>query len=188
MATRLSSDEARQRVVDAARDLAEAEGLAGLTVDAVASRSGVAKTTIYRNWPTIEELRIDTVGSLVANLPTPDTGDLQRDLETCAEMFAASIVDRGLRPLMLSVLGAEADSERLQQVRRDLMDCSTNPVDEVIAAGVQRGDLPAELDVSLASDLVRGPLFVRLVVDGLPTSAEQRAAIIRAAVAGMQQL
>ena len=188
MATRLSSEEARRRIVDAARELAEETGMAGLTIDGVAERSGVAKTTIYRNWPTIEELRVETVGSLVAQLPTPDTGDLQRDLEACAEMFAATVVDRGHRALMLSVLGAEADSERLLELRRELMACSTNPVEDVIVAAVERGDLPADLDVTLASDLVRGPLFVRLVIDGIPTSPQQRATIIRAAIAGMPEL
>ena len=138
MATRLSSEEARRRIVDAARELAEESGMTGLTIDGVAERSGVAKTTIYRNWPTIEELRVEAVGSLVAELPTPDTGDLQKDLEICAEMFSGAVVDRGHRALMLSVLGAEADSERLLELRRELMTCSTNPVEQAIVNAVKR--------------------------------------------------
>jgi len=45
------SEEARRKVLGAASDLMAARGVASLTIDEVAARSGVAKTTIYRHWP-----------------------------------------------------------------------------------------------------------------------------------------
>ncbi|MEM9610435.1 MAG: TetR/AcrR family transcriptional regulator [Actinomycetota bacterium] len=188
MAARLSSDEAKRRVVHAARALAAESGMAGLTIDAVSARSGVAKTTIYRSWPTIEELRIETIGSLIAELPTPDTGSLQGDLETCAEMFDAHVVGGGMRPLMLSVLDAEARNDRLVNIRQNLMAANADPLAGSIRKAIDRGELPDDIDIELASDLVRGPLFIRLVIEGRPTTPEQRSSIIRAAITGMADL
>ncbi len=187
MTTRLSSEEAKRRVVVAARELAGESGMSALTIDAVAARSGVAKTTIYRSWPTIEELRIETVGSLVAELPTADTGDLLGDLEEVADTFAATVAG-GMRPLMLSVLEAESRDRRLTEIRQNLMAANADPLSAAIRAAIDRGEIADSVDVDLASDLVRGPLFVRLVIECRPTTSEQRTALLRAAIAGIHQL
>jgi len=55
------SEEARRKVLGAASDLMAARGVASLTIDEVAARSGVAKTTIYRHWQERTSLIIDAV-------------------------------------------------------------------------------------------------------------------------------
>ena len=74
------SVEARSKVLAAASDLMAARGVSSLTIDEVATRSGVAKTTIYRHWPERTSLIVDAVNAQLEHVGTPDTGSLHGDL------------------------------------------------------------------------------------------------------------
>src|SRR3954470_11548461 len=75
------SEAARRKALAAATDLIVEKGVANLTIEEVATRSGVAKTTIYRHWPERTGLILDTVSACFAEVETPDTGTLRGDLE-----------------------------------------------------------------------------------------------------------
>ena len=75
------SEEARRKALAAAVDVIVDKGVGDLTIEEVALRSGVAKTTIYRHWPERASLIIDTVRSCFEHVSTPDTGSLRGDLE-----------------------------------------------------------------------------------------------------------
>src|SRR5262249_43817854 len=59
-------------------------GLSGVSVEEVSRRSGVAKTTIYRHWPSRESLLLDACSQLSTRPLVPHTGNLRTDLETLA--------------------------------------------------------------------------------------------------------
>jgi AcrR family transcriptional regulator len=63
---------ADDKILDATRDVLREVGYAALTVDAIAERAGVAKTTIYRRWPTKGAL----VAAAIAALPDAATNDV----------------------------------------------------------------------------------------------------------------
>src|SRR5215831_7918507 len=71
----------RERMIRAAAQILRREGYAGLTMERVAAESGVAKTTLYRRWPTkaalCVELYLEVAGS---ELRDPDTGSVVSDL------------------------------------------------------------------------------------------------------------
>src|SRR5260370_7974649 len=69
-----------QRVLSAAWGLLHAGGYAALNMDDVAERAGVAKTTLYRRWPTKDHLATAVAAEMLGEGPIPDTGDLRRDL------------------------------------------------------------------------------------------------------------
>jgi len=70
----------KEAVMAATYELLQETGLGGLTVDAVSERSGVAKTTIYRHWPTRSALVIDACSKLGTRREVPDTGSLAGDM------------------------------------------------------------------------------------------------------------
>src|ERR1700736_1423046 len=80
-----------QRVLSAAWGLLHAGGYAALNVDDVAERAGVAKTTLYRRWPTKDHLAIAVVTRMTPPVPVPDTGNLCRDLTEFAVALATSL-------------------------------------------------------------------------------------------------
>ena len=151
------SDVARREALAAAADLIAERGVDNLTIEDVAARSGVAKTTIYRHWPTRGPLIIDAVRSCWAHLPTPDTGDLRTDLvrlfEGMVRLDLSSLAGR----IMPSLLGAAA-----------------------------RGEVPADLDEEVALGLVVGPLLYRKLHRRSPLTQEYLEACIDAAVAGLR--
>ena len=70
----------RDAVLTTTFELLGESGVGGFTVDEVARRSGVAKTTIYRHWPSREALVIDACSRISDEQAVPDTGSLDGDL------------------------------------------------------------------------------------------------------------
>ena len=92
------SEEARRKALAAATDLIVERGVGNLTIEEVAARSGVAKTTIYRHWPERASLIIDTVRASFEHVATPDTGSLRGDLEACFGGMVRADLSRQGRP------------------------------------------------------------------------------------------
>src|ERR1700752_1809990 len=80
-----------RRVLSAAWDLLNAGGYAGLNMDEVAERAAVAKTTLYRRWPTKDHLAVAVAAQMLGEVPIPDTGALRRALTEFAAALGASL-------------------------------------------------------------------------------------------------
>ncbi len=71
--------------MDATVDLIGEVGVGRVTIEEVAGRSGVAKTTIYRHWPSKQAMIVEAVHACLSPPVTPDTGDLRKDILGCFE-------------------------------------------------------------------------------------------------------
>jgi AcrR family transcriptional regulator len=182
------SDVARREALAATADLIAERGVDNLTIEDVAARSGVAKTTIYRHWPSRGPLIIDAVRSCWAHLPTPDTGDLRTDLvrlfEGMVRVDLSSLAGR-IMPSLLSVAARDPEVERLT---RELAEERARPVREILGRAVARGELSAAVDEEVALGLVVGPLLYRKVHRRLPLTTEYLEACIDASVVGLQAM
>ncbi|HZB71288.1 MAG TPA: TetR/AcrR family transcriptional regulator [Acidimicrobiales bacterium] len=182
------SDVARREALAATADLIAERGVDNLTIEDVAARSGVAKTTIYRHWPSRGPLIIDAVRSCWAHLPTPDTGDLRTDLvrlfEGMVRVDLSSLAGR-IMPSLLSVAGRDPEVERLT---RELAEERARPVREILGRAVARGELSTAVDEEVALGLVVGPLLYRKLHRRLPLTTEYLEACIDAAVVGLQAM
>jgi AcrR family transcriptional regulator len=67
-------------IIDAAVELLAEHGFAGTTVEAIAARSGAAKTTIYRHWPDKRAVLLAAIEAIVPSATAPDSGSLRGDL------------------------------------------------------------------------------------------------------------
>src|SRR4051812_42873078 len=170
--TARSSRRARSEhaILDATRALLAESGVRGLTVEGVAARSGVAKTTIYRRWRDKDELALAAVWNELANLPAPtDVGDTRAELLA----FIEPVVTILRTPLMSSVIRGLAseiaqDRELSRVYREQFVEPRLASLGEVIGRGVARGDLQPDTDVRLAHELLVGPVFYRLLFSGQP--------------------
>ena len=70
----------KEKVVRVTLDLLAERGVAGTSVEAIAERSGVAKTTVYRHWPTKAGVVLDAIATCIEPARDPDTGSLPGDL------------------------------------------------------------------------------------------------------------
>jgi AcrR family transcriptional regulator len=158
------TERVRGAVLAATVDLLDQCGVHGLTVEAVAARSGVAKTTIYRHWPTKADLTIDALASLQSVVPTPNTGDLRKDLRACFVEVTEHELDDRKRRIFGSVLdAAQRDAEYaalLDKMNAELM----QPLRTVLELAQHRGQLRDDVDVHEVADLVIGPVLARVLV------------------------
>ncbi|MFX0577295.1 TetR/AcrR family transcriptional regulator [Nocardia nepalensis] len=176
---RIRSQSARDAVLRATAELLEEQGFGKVTIEGVAARSGVAKSTIYRWWKSKATLVMDAQGAAVtARMPDPDTGSAEQDLTVfLAALYG--VVEYPLRVKALRGLMAEAQLDpdfagpfrEWVQTRRDV-------VIRVLNRGVARGELAADLDVEYATDLIFGPFWYRLLVEHAPLRPEHAPADI----------
>lgn len=151
----------RERILGAAFDLLSEVGVGGFSVDEVSRRSGVAKTTIYRHWPSREALVLEAAARISAQEPVPDTGTLQRDLTVLLQSLGAKLAGARWSTVVPSLVDiAERDAE-FAALHSRIQRGHASSLRTVLERAVERGDLLADADVSgLASALI-GPLYYR---------------------------
>lgn len=171
MPGRPRSQRARRAVLDAARALFDEGGYAAATVEAIADRSGVAKTTIYRSWPNRASLLVDVLVEVAAAVaPPPEGRDPLRALRS--ELRRTAVAANGLTGrLLTSLLGeAQQDLEVRTALLRGLFhprrQASADAIRRAQAAGALRSDVPPHVAV----DLLFGPLFFRMFVQHEPVT------------------
>jgi AcrR family transcriptional regulator len=166
-------------------ELADA-GYAGLTIDNVARRSGVHKTTIYRRWKDREALVTAAVTDFArTGLPFPDTKDIGTDLRRFARgmvTFLNSPVGRAVPAAML------ADAARVPEIaeaRRRFFEDRFRRAEPVVAGAIERGELPVGTDAEELIKTILAPICLRLLVTAEPIdqAAADRAAAVALAAA-----
>lgn len=180
-----------QRAVHAATlaELVE-KGYAALTVEGVARRAGVHKTTVYRRWKDRESLVVDALAEHFArDIPAPDTGSVEADLL----VLARALVESMTGPVGTALLTAMySDAGRLPEVaeaRRRVFQDRYQRAEPVVARAVERGELPEGTDALEFFRALAAPIYFRLLVTDEPVGeavADQSvAAVLAAARAGV---
>lgn len=161
-------------MLEAAGELLFEEGMAGFTIDKVASRSGASKMTLYKWWPSKGALALDGYFKRVEpELVFPDTGDIRTDLRAQLHAFVQLIGDSPAGPAISELIGqAQTDPElktaylqRYSSPRRAL-------VVEAMERAKQRGQLRADLDPETVVDQLWGACYHRLLLPDQPLTEE----------------
>lgn len=157
----------RQRALGAALDLIAERGIAGASIEAVSARSGVAKTTIYRQWPNQAALVLDAFRSIAPDPPVPDTGTLRGDLKVLVGGFAEALGHSRAAVLMAALIDAAQRDEDFAQLHAQESARRHRPVLSVLARGLERGELPDGTDLDTLVDRLAGPVLHRRFITGL---------------------
>ena len=168
----------RAAVLRAALHLLCERGVAGTTIEAVAERSAVAKTTIYRQWPSQAALVLDVFDSILQPPPDPATGSLRGDLLVLMTGFATALSDGPATALMFTLIDvAERDAAFAALHRREAAHRHA-VIRHVIARGITAGELPPGTDPAEILDLLAGPLFHRRAISGGTVDAAFAACVV----------
>ena len=166
------SERSKQAILDATRELLAEEGDVGsLTVEAVAARSGVAKTTIYRRWRDKWELALDAV--MIDMLPSfanpVDVGDTRKELITFVDSVVKIWSTPPYGPAMQALISQIATQPELaREYRERVVEPRRDQLAPVIERGIRRGDLRPDTDVRLVHEFLVGPILYRLLLSGGP--------------------
>jgi AcrR family transcriptional regulator len=146
-------------------ELAE-QGYGRLSMEAVAKRAGTGKSSLYRRWPSKQEMVIAALAEFSIPMgEVPDTGSFAGDLRATLEAVHAWMTHPRFAPI-LPDLSAEAG--RNPALAQAIHSAVGEPRRELGAAtllrAVERGELPADTDIELALDLIAAPLYWRMNV------------------------
>ena len=150
----------RQVILDAAADLLSSHGAGDVTAVRIAQETGVARTTIYRHWPDQSRLLLDTIDAMVApHGPTTLTNGIEADLITALSNLRTRMARRPFRQVF-AALPSHANQDRtFVAAQQRFVNGVLQPITDILAGAIARGDLPASVDVPQAAAVLAGPLF-----------------------------
>ena len=168
------SEEADHAILEATLRSVAQHGVAGTTIEGIAAEAGVGKTTIYRRWPSKNDLIVAAISELPPR-ELPDTGSLAGDMAALANLQRERLAGTGLFRIVPGVL---AESMNDPDLHRSIMEKVIGPLRgllrEIIERGIARGELRPDLDVDALVDILHAiPLYRILLSRGDPEALAQ---------------
>lgn len=159
--------EADRAIIDAIVDLLVDRGYREVTIEAVAARAGVAKTTIYRRWPSKADMVVEAISACKKECLVQDAG-CSTDTVACMLIGMLSTLSCSRVAKVLAGLAVEmAHNEELAvAVREGLLKPNREVVLALLRRGVATKEVRADANLELVADLLVGPIFFRLLMSG----------------------
>jgi AcrR family transcriptional regulator len=149
-------------------ELAE-HGLAGTTMEGVARRAGVNKTTLYRRWGSKEDLVLDALLEIgERRVPIPDTGSLRDDLLTVAREIVASVSTPEADAVVRAAAADPGPDSKLVAAVRQFWAVRFGLLGTMVERAIERGELPADTDPKPLIEGLLGGIYLRVLVTREP--------------------
>jgi AcrR family transcriptional regulator len=182
------SQEADRAILAAARQLLAEGGLAAMSFEEVAARSGVAKTTIYRRWTSRGALALDAfLTDFQAQQPLPDTGTLRGDLLAALRAWIRSVTRTSAGPILAGLIAeSQLDPELAVAWRERVVESLRRQHKIMLDRAVERGEIPAGTDQEVVLDLLFGAAYHRLLHGYQPLTDRFARQVVDLIIAGIQ--
>jgi AcrR family transcriptional regulator len=169
----------------ATRQILAQGGVHELTVEGVAERSGVAKTTIYRRWRSKEDLALAALLEVIREEPPArHLGSTRDALRTYLEQLIKNVNSRLYGRILRGLISEMAvDRELAQGFREQVLARRITAIRGLLQRGIERGELRHGLDLEIAIDLLLGPIYYRLLMSGEPLTSALVERLVRAVMA-----
>lgn len=178
----------RTTVLGTAADIVVEQGPTALTVDAVVARSGVARSTIYRHWPTRDELLVDVFDYCAPSIvrPPADLG-----FEDAMRYFLHDLVTQMSDPkwnrMLPAMLALKAYEPQIAEMERRMEEMQNDVSADLFARGQREGLFGPELDDRQAIALMVGPLIFAVLTNEVPLSTQLADAALACFMAGLSR-
>jgi AcrR family transcriptional regulator len=159
---------ARQRMLQAALQVLDDDGLPGFTMEAVARRAGASKATLYRRWPSLGALMIDAMDATFQPFPVPETGRVESDVAQLLTALVTLLEHTRFPRLLAAFIDAAEREPALAALHADLTRRRREPLLLVLERARERGQLSTDLDPEVVTDLLTGPFFYRRFIAHRP--------------------
>jgi AcrR family transcriptional regulator len=162
------SDSTHRRIIDAARVLLTERSFADFRVEHVAARAGVSKAAIYRRWSSKQALALDVLVELAGpHIAVAETGDTREELLAAVVNPMRAVTDTPFGPVIRSVMSQIATDPKLgDPFRATVVQARRVEVAKVVERGIARGDLHPDADPTIATELLVGPVYFRVMFGG----------------------
>jgi AcrR family transcriptional regulator len=162
-------------------------GLSGVSIDAISRRSGVAKTTIYRHWPSRSALVLDACSRLRPKSEAPDTGNLKDDVTVLALNLASRLRTARWATVLPSMIDAAERDPELADLHSRMHAEMTTAFRSVIERAQQRGELSRHRRSTEVVAMILGPLFYRRWFSREPLDEGFARRVVKSAVSGSKE-
>jgi AcrR family transcriptional regulator len=162
------SESARVAVLEAVDDLLVERGFAGVTIEGIAARAGVAKQTIYRWWTSKTAILFDAMlADAAEHFSPPDHGDLGSDLRDHLRQIASFLTATDAGAVCRALAGqAQHDPAVASQFQAEFVAPQHERDREPFLRARRRGELSRAEDIDLAIDQLVGPIYYRVLIAG----------------------
>ena len=178
------SEAVRGTVMAAAYAILLETRMGGFSIEAVAARAGVARTTVYRWWPTKGRLAIESF--LEAFKPKLAYGRSDRaadDFKALVKSLARALAGPDGRVAASVLMHAQGEPETLELFRDQFSEPLRTETSKLLQAGIDRGEFRPDLDIARVIDAVVGAIYLRLLL-GHPLKPEGALALADTVLAG----
>lgn len=172
-------ERSRKVILQAALDELGGVGYGAFTIESVAARAGVAKSTVYRHWPDKLALIADAFETFHEQMvPRIERGSPRECVESLVRHVAEDVVDSPFSVCIPALIeGAERDP-RVRGFHHRYSAARRQTLVDLIASGVAAGDFPARLDPELAALALLGAIFYRRLMTGEPFDPERASELV----------
>jgi AcrR family transcriptional regulator len=169
----------REAVLRAAVEELGAVGYGAFTVESVAARAGIAKSTFYRHWPDGLAVIVDALETFHAQMrPVEESRSSREQLVVMLEHVAVILSDSPFAACIPALVdGAERDPA-VARFHHGYSAARRAEVAAVLDAGIARGELAAGVDVPLTVLCLLGPLFYRRLMTDRPFARDEVRALV----------
>lgn len=163
------SNQAHQAILQATFEILEREDYRSVTIEGIAARAGVGKKTIYRWWPSKAAVALETLVTYVdMYVPFQDTGSLESDLLTHLKMAFPGLQSKTGTLLRGLVAESLLDEEFARKFQRTFIVPRREGLVTVLKRGVERGELPEDINVDVLADQIYGAKWYRFLLNPAP--------------------
>ncbi len=158
-------EESRQAILRSTLKLLKATGFPQLSIEAIAADAGASKATVYRWWPSKATLVADAFSASADDeLRFPNTGSVRKDMSL--QMRQVVRVFRSQRGKVVAALlaGGQSDPELIAAFRDRFLWPRRKQAYQTLQRGIDRGELPTNLDLDLTLDALYGPIYMRFLI------------------------
>jgi len=168
------SDEVDKAILRATSELLSERGLDAMTIEDVAARAGVGKSSIYRRWPTKGTLALDAfLNDFLAQQPPVNDGTLKGDLQEALTLWSSAVVGT---PTGRALVALVAEAQHDHVLAQGWIERVMTPVREqhrtMVVRAIERGEIPADSDIDVIMDLLYGAAYHRLLQGHLSITPE----------------
>jgi len=158
----------RRIVLEATIELLVEGGYGAVSIEAVAARSGVAKSTIYRHWPGRLELIHDAFHELKPPVPPLCEGDVRDRIVHLLEHVARNATESTWSLCLPALIDAAERDPEARELHSRLASAGRQALVDLLLEGIETGELAADLDPELMAEALVGPIFVRRLMSAEP--------------------
>ena len=174
----------RMAVLAAAVEELGAVGYGQFSVESVAARAGVAKSTVYRHWPDKLAVIADALETFHQQLVPPPSGTPREQLVELIEHVAVILFDSPFAACIPALIDGAQRDEAVAAFHFQYSAARRAELGAVIRAGIDQGEIALPIDVDLAVVMLLGPLFYLRLMTTTPFAPDRARQLVDAVLPG----